>query len=145
MSGMQRMTVGDEQPRAWWDIPAAHRTQQEEQAFVSMVSGALFVPDAAPEIRMIAEIMASMSIPSAPREIAVVATQLAEVRARRTRTPLVTLLGRKVAAISAAAAVAFGALAASAYANMLPDSIQDVAHSVIDAPKHHEGGTTKQT
>lgn len=126
------MTSGDEYSHdAWstrWSRP---RSGSEEQAFVEAVSGALYVPHAAPEIRMIAEVMAAMSIPES--YYVAEPTSIADARTRRRRR----LSGKAFAAV-AAAALGLG-MAATAYAGELPTPIQDVAHSVLHAPKPHSG------
>jgi hypothetical protein len=133
------MTGGDgthrDEPVPWW---VEYDRPPDEQTFVSEVSGALHVPNAAPEIRMIAEIMASMSIPghaaSPPAALTPYLTpesNVIELEPRRLRGM------RRLFAAGSAAAVALVALTVSAYAGVLPDSVQDVAHTVIHAPGHH--------
>jgi len=103
-------------------------SNDRDEEFVELVSDALFVPDAAPEIRMIAEVMASMSIPSSRYNV------VTDLGAHTRR------FGTKAIAAGVAALAIVG-LAASAYAGVLPASIQDVAHHVIDAPsgRHSHG------
>lgn len=126
------MSSGDEYSHdAWSTRWGGARTNSDEQAFVEAVSGALYVPHAAPEIRMIAEVMAAMSIPESVYGAEV--TSIADARARRRRR-----MSRKAFAAVAAAALGLG-MTATAYAGGLPAPIQDVAHSVLNAPKPHSG------
>jgi hypothetical protein len=107
--------------------------EHDDAEFVDLVSDALYVPHAAPEIRMIAEVMASMSIPSSRYHPPL----RAEVRGTRGRV----LFGSRAAAAIAAVALALAGVTVSAYAGVLPSSIQDIAHHVIDAPAvHHKPG-----
>ena len=136
------MTTEDDMPwRAPW---TERRGAQDEEAFVADVSAALYVPDAAPEIRMFAEVMAVLDIP-APRE-STVNRRLAEERARREAAANVIPLrrlafARSAAAVGVAAAIGLGLVTVSAYAGVLPDSIQKMAHSVINAPQPDHHGT----
>jgi hypothetical protein len=129
------MTTEDEMP---WSAPwTVRREAADEAAFVEDVSGALYVPNAAPEIRMFAEVMAALDIPAGPSRGTTVAQLLAEERSQHASGEVVHLhrfaFGRRIAAV-AAAVVAIGFVTVSAYAGVLPDSIQKVAHSVINAP-----------
>jgi hypothetical protein len=54
-----------------------------------------------------------------------------------------TLAGTKIVTALAAGAVALGGLGAAAYAGTLPDSAQDVAHTLIGAPSGHGKGHGK--
>jgi hypothetical protein len=114
------------QTRRWTLRRDRHAPAHDDESFVGLVSDALFVPDAAPEIRMIAEVMASMSIPASHYQPADTSS------ARR-------LLGARSAVAVAVVALAGTGLAASAYAGVLPGSLQDVAHHVINAPSRHHG------
>ena len=129
------MTSGDgllpDGTRPWW---VEYDHAPDEQAFVHAVSGALFVPDAAPEIRMIAEVMASMSIPEwAMPQVAEDIAPVVSLDEHRRRRGFGQIFGA-----GSAAAVALVALTVSAYAGVLPSSVQDVAHNVINAPKPHK-------
>lgn len=135
--GKQGMTADDEMP---WSAPWTEpRGAQDEAAFVEDVSAALYVPNAAPEIRMFAEVMAVLDIPAHPQRESLVNRRLAEERARReaaaNAVPLRRLpFVRGIAAAAVAASIALGIATVSAYAGVLPASIQKVAHSVINAP-----------
>jgi hypothetical protein len=139
------MTPDDELP---WNAPwTVRREPQDEAAFVADVSAALHVPHAAPEIRMIAEVMAVLDIPSQPDRGRTVAQLLEEERAVRESDNVIRLRGRRlfgsrIAAAGAAAAIAVGLMTASAYAGVLPDSIQKIAHSVINAPSPQQHDET---
>ena len=52
---------------------------------------------------------------------------------------LATLLSTKFAAAAAAGALAFGGLAAAAYAGALPEPVQDFAHQTVGAPAASSG------
>lgn len=130
-----------------WSAPwTERRGAADEAAFVADVSGALHVPDAPPEIRMFAEVMAILDIPSeleSRPQPQTVASLLQLERGRRGATGARAhrfRAGRRMAGIAAAAGVAVGLFTVSAYAGVLPDSIQRVAHTVINAPApHHDG------
>ena len=129
------MTPGDDPSRDQWRDEwstrwSKRRRDYDEDAFVEAVSGALYVPTAAPEIRMIAEIMASMSIPNVLEPVPVPAAEREHRRSRR---------GARLVGVAAAVALALGGLTAGAYAGVLPNSVQDVAHHVIKAPKSNHG------
>jgi hypothetical protein len=50
-----------------------------------------------------------------------------------------TLLGAKLGAALAAAAVGFGGVAAAAYTGVLPAGLQDIAHNAVGAPAANHG------
>jgi hypothetical protein len=83
---------------------------------------------------MIAEVMASLSPPVA------VETHFRDtLPVPKPRTARTSFLAKKVAAATAAGAIAIGGLGAAAYANGLPDAVQNVAHHLIGAPAAHDG------
>ena len=96
---------------------------------------------------MFAEVMAVLDIPASPRESAV-NRRLADERARREAANVIPLrrlaFARSAAAVGVAAAIGLGLVTVSAYAGVLPDDIQKVAHSIINAPQpeHHVAPST---
>jgi hypothetical protein len=127
----------------------------EERSFEALLSGAQLPADAPTDAHLVADLVEALRAPARADEMGRFGVASGAYRERFTTSPRhgrnlrwrPALLGSfataKLATALAAAAVALGGLGAAAYAGTLPDSAQDVAHTLIGAPSGHGKGHGK--
>src|SRR5579859_4601851 len=152
------MSHGDDLPGDMPNLRPKHeQTAFDEDGLERLLSGYPPLPDAPAETRLVGELLTALSAPAAGDELRGSASALRAYRARfgmsthprlrRLRPAVLTsLFATKLLAASAAGAVAVGGLAAAAFSSSLPDTAQNVAHHLIDAPpashSHKDSGKT---
>ena len=126
---------------------AGLRRESEELALDKLLDGWSLPPEVPPELSALPRMLAELSGPASPSELA--GEKAALSRFRRHLPPAgisparppersgpvrrgAVLRGRLAAAVAAAGVVLGGT--AAAYAGVLPSSVQELAHHVIDAP-----------
>lgn len=121
----------------------------DDAGFETLLSGQPLPLHAPGETRLLADVVGALSAAGTVAECRGQATASAAFRAQfgtpspHGRTPsrrpamLLSLLGTKLAVVTAAGAVGLGGVAAAAYAGALPETAQNIAHHLIDAPAAH--------
>jgi len=127
------------------------RPQQGDGHLEALLSGQPLPEDAAAELHGVSELLVALrAAPVDPVERPGQARALDAYREtfarshpspqRRRRPAMIsTLLGAKLGAALAAAAVGFGGVAAAAYTGVLPAGLQDIAHNAVGAPAADHG------
>ena len=122
-------------------------TELDEPLLDIILNGQSLPPDAPEQVRALAEMLAALSFPAGPGELAgkeearsafaraIPRAGVSPVArpARRSQSLLTVPRSTRLAAALVAAAVGLGGTAA-AYAGVLPSPIQDLAHHTIHAP-----------
>ena len=123
----------------------------EDTSVEALLAGAGLPAGADPELRPVADFLAALSARPAGDELTGLAAAQAEFRRhvaarpaharqspgrRRRRFGLATRLSVKAGAATALVVMALGGAAAAAYADVLPGSWQQFAHSAIGAPAY---------